>query len=522
MKTLTLAMIVKDEEETLDRCLSSVVSICNEIIIVDTGSTDKTKQIAEKHNAIIFDFTWVDDFASARNFSFRKATQDYILWLDADDVIKPQDIEKIKIYLNQDGWDALMCRYIYAHDENDQPSLVLKRHRIVKNDGQARWNDPIHEYLVFGNQKVVDADIDVHHYRTARQFERSSGRNLRILEKLYNETKGENPRHEFYYARELADSGKSNDAKLIFISYLNSKKDWEGNIINAYQRLAKIYYADNDLDAVLRTCFEAIQYNPHYIEIYNILIRVFYDQKDWQKVIRWGEMAITINKPDAMHSYQPSEYDFVPYDRLCIAYYSVGNLKKAYESNEIAIRNAPTEHDRNRCLFNRDLLVKQIKSKDGAGKKLNLGCGGKKVDGYIDVDVINTPFTDEVFSLDDIPYKDNTIDAIYSEHSLEHVTHEQAEKAIKEWNRVLKPGGELQLYVPDLDLCCQQYLQADNNRIVNGYPEKDWYKYTIFGVQKNENGVSQEYQQHKTGFSKKEITELLEKNDFIVDFCENY
>lgn len=70
--TLSLCMIVKDEEKTLARCLNSVKSFIDEIIIVDTGSKDKTKEIAKSFNAQIYDFKWISDFAAARNFSLAK------------------------------------------------------------------------------------------------------------------------------------------------------------------------------------------------------------------------------------------------------------------------------------------------------------------------------------------------------------------------------------------------------------------------------------------------------------------
>ena len=87
MKEISLCMIVKDEQDVIERCLESVKDVVDEIIIVDTGSTDKTKQIVSKYTDKIYDFEWVNDFAKARNYSFSKATKDYILWLDADDVI---------------------------------------------------------------------------------------------------------------------------------------------------------------------------------------------------------------------------------------------------------------------------------------------------------------------------------------------------------------------------------------------------------------------------------------------------
>jgi len=246
MKSLSLAMIVKNEEEVLRRCLNSASSLYNELIIVDTGSTDKTKEIAAEFNAKIYDFEWIDDFAAARNFSFSKCTSDYILWLDADDVVKDQDVEKIKKYLeSEESYDSLLCRYIYAHDEKDNPILVLKRNRIVKNDKKIHWVYPIHE-CVTGFSFSKDSDIEVHHYQTEAGYNRKQGRNLKILKKLVQES--DEPRHQWYYARELADSGQSKKAITLIKKIVKEKKCWEGDIINAYQKLANLYLESNQTE----------------------------------------------------------------------------------------------------------------------------------------------------------------------------------------------------------------------------------------------------------------------------------
>ena len=87
MASVSLCMIVRNEEQVLGRCLSCVKDFADEIIIVDTGSTDKTKEIASLFTDQIYDFPWIDDFAAARNFAFQKGAGDYLFWLDADDVI---------------------------------------------------------------------------------------------------------------------------------------------------------------------------------------------------------------------------------------------------------------------------------------------------------------------------------------------------------------------------------------------------------------------------------------------------
>ena len=121
MATISLCMIVKNEEKVLGRCLDSAKDITDEIIIVDTGSTDGTKEIARRYGAKIFDQKWQDDFSLARNFSFSKATMDYCMWLDADDIIREEEAAKlIRWKAEADGSeDVLMLRYVVALSRED-------------------------------------------------------------------------------------------------------------------------------------------------------------------------------------------------------------------------------------------------------------------------------------------------------------------------------------------------------------------------------------------------------------------
>ena len=93
MITISLCMIVKNEEKLLARCLDSVADIMDELIIVDTGSTDRTKEIAARYTDKIYDFEWIGDFAAARNFAFSKATMEYIYSADADEALDEENRE---------------------------------------------------------------------------------------------------------------------------------------------------------------------------------------------------------------------------------------------------------------------------------------------------------------------------------------------------------------------------------------------------------------------------------------------
>ena len=118
---LSLCMIVKDEENYLGRALSGVAAGVDEIIVVDTGSTDKTKEVASKFTDKIFDYEWKDDFAAARNYSFSKASCRYAMWLDADDVITEENLSKLltlRKRLEKNDLDVVLCRYDVGFDSN--------------------------------------------------------------------------------------------------------------------------------------------------------------------------------------------------------------------------------------------------------------------------------------------------------------------------------------------------------------------------------------------------------------------
>ena len=133
MATISLCMIVKDEEEVLARCLESAAGIADEIIIVDTGSSDRTVEIAKEYTNQVYSFAWIDDFAAARNYAFSLASADFCMWLDADDVLLPEDRTKL-LALKQDlvDVDTVMLRYNTAFDAQGRPVFSYWRERIVR------------------------------------------------------------------------------------------------------------------------------------------------------------------------------------------------------------------------------------------------------------------------------------------------------------------------------------------------------------------------------------------------------
>ena len=209
MVTISVCMIVKNEENTLRKCLDSLKGLYDELIIVDTGSSDNTKKIASEYTDKVFDFTWVDDFAEARNFAFAKATMDYIYSADADETLDEANRKQFAILKEvlMPEVEVVQMRYgnqlengsVYNYDEELRPKL-FKRLRTWT------WIEPVHETVRI-DPVVFDSDIVITH----KQEEMHAERDLRILKKELEKRGALSVRLTDMYARELYMAGTKED-----------------------------------------------------------------------------------------------------------------------------------------------------------------------------------------------------------------------------------------------------------------------------------------------------------------------
>ena len=211
-------MIVKNEEKNLGRCLECLKKLMDEMIIVDTGSTDRTKEIAARYGAKVYDFEWIDDFAAARNYAFSKATCDYIYSADADEVIDEDNVKelaRIKEALGNQEPDQMIdivqmfyCgqtrgkgKSVYNFDRELRPKLFRRLRPFI-------WENPIHEQ-VRTEPVVFESEIEIQH----RQSENHASRDLAIFRKAIDNGAVISSKLLDFYARELYMAGTTEDLK---------------------------------------------------------------------------------------------------------------------------------------------------------------------------------------------------------------------------------------------------------------------------------------------------------------------
>lgn len=322
-------MIVRDEEINLDKCLSSCKDLFDEIIIVDTGSIDNTKNVAEKYTNKIYDFKWTNNFSDARNYSFKQATKDYIMWLDADDVINNKNrkkLMKLKKNLSYDI-DIVMMKYDIAFNENDESIFSYYRERLVKRSKKFLWNDRVHEYISMSG-KIIKEDISVEHRKTIYN---KSDRNLKIYLDMQKNKEKFTTRNLYYFGRELMDHEKYCEAIKILKKFLNRKDGWKEDSINACIIISECYLNINKIEDSIEYLYKTFYYDLPKAKTCCLIANQYFNKNEYEKAIFWYNQVFNLPIEDNL-SFNESEYNnFIPNLGLCICYDKIGKKDIALE-----------------------------------------------------------------------------------------------------------------------------------------------------------------------------------------------
>lgn len=327
---LSLCMIVKNEADVLERAVENARVFADEIVVVDTGSTDGTKAIAKRVADKTGEFKWRDDFAAARNYADSLATCPYKMWLDADDVVplpSAKAISKLMRTLDP-ATDVVMLPYVLARDEFGAPKFSYYRERIVRNRADFMWRGRVHEAIAIHGNIIKAKPIILHAKPTGRA---SGTRNLDIYRKMAAEGHVFGPRETYYYARELYYNGEHDGAAREFERYLGMRAGYAANDIDACLMLSRCYAKLGDKRKSFAALFDSFEFALPTGEVCcEIAFKLFADG-DYKRAAYWFKRAAQA-KPD-IDSGAFIDYDcygFLPYIWLSVCYDKLGNRRTAY------------------------------------------------------------------------------------------------------------------------------------------------------------------------------------------------
>lgn len=345
MVTISLCMIVKNEEKTLDRCLQSVAGITDEIIIVDTGSTDRTKEIAEKWTPHVFDFIWRDDFSAARNYSFQHATKEYILWLDADDILLPENHQKLLMLKQAVNWqvDAVSMVYHVVFDDNNNVITSTRRYRLLKRCKNFKWHGIVHEDLHLPPSfQYEESDIVVTH----KKRKITSDRNLKIYERAKQQGKAWNAHDLFHYARELQLHKQYQDALRMYEEFLEKNPISTTHRVFVLHNMACCYYELGEPEKEHELTLQSLSYDIPQPMFCCRLGEHFLKHHQYHRAIFWYKLALQVETDSFSYVIDQHIYKtWLPHKQLGMCYYRIENYERSYIHNRCVLEYLPNDLD---------------------------------------------------------------------------------------------------------------------------------------------------------------------------------
>ena len=353
--TVSLALIVRDEQRTLGRCLDSVAGAFDEIVVVDTGSRDATKEVARRYTDRVYDFEWCDDFAAARQFAFDRAGGDWVAWLDADDVVTGAEFVGPALEAAPPEVRGFEWRYVSARDEWGDATCEFWRERCVRNDGTFRWQGRVHEVLVSAPRQplVRDERIVVDHRPERARAREKYRRNLRILRRERREAGADaDPRLLFHLANEYAAAGHAGRALGLYRRYVRAGT-WAEERYYAQTRAADLCRSLGRYEEAADADLAALKICPHWPDAYFGLAETYYHLRDWHKVVHWCEVGRAMPRPDTPHFVNPLDYSFNWIIFFTNALYHLGETAEAlrWTKRALVLRPDDARHRENFLLF---------------------------------------------------------------------------------------------------------------------------------------------------------------------------
>jgi len=283
---ISACLIVKNEELTLPYCLESMRSIADEMIVVDTGSIDRTVDIAKSYGAKIFNFEWVNDFSKARNFALEQASGQWVIFLDADEYFAGDSIQQIRQIIRTAGdnrGDAVLCLLSNYDSERKQITSSYPTIRIFRNDSKIRYEGTIHEAIQHSERKLTIVDctkqIKIVHTGYSTDIVQQQNKSRRNLDLLFSQLK-EKPDDSdlFYYISDsLMLEERYEEALEYAYKAMNSAESrlfgmYQKNYMNIMICQTKLNYSK---EKIMATTYEALRRYPDFPDFHVCLAELY-------------------------------------------------------------------------------------------------------------------------------------------------------------------------------------------------------------------------------------------------------
>lgn len=337
MPTIGLCLIAKNEEENINRLYDSIQGCFDKIYLTDTGSTDKTVEIAKSLGMEVSHFSWIDDFSAARNYCFSQAKTDYIMWLDLDDTLTGKEdfiIWKNSIMGLADMW---LATYDYAHREDGTPMCVFARERVIKNNIGLKWKYFVHEGILPTSDQCRKITANyaitwkVKHMRTEQDLAKDRSRNLQIIEKNRDNL---DARMTYYYGKELFENKREFDAIQPLMKACADKS------LELHDRVLALQYACyalmkcNQNEKAMDVALTALQIAPQRAEFHCIIGDCFIKMNRHMDAAPYYRAASECINNNSGHVAQPifstaEQYTIYPSNQLSKIYANSSRIDEA-------------------------------------------------------------------------------------------------------------------------------------------------------------------------------------------------
>jgi len=348
--TLSLCMIVKDEEQFLPMCLNSVKDYVDEIIIVDTGSTDKTVEIAHSYNAKVYHHPWENSFSKARNYSLKYATGEWIMWIDADEEVDERDAHKLKKVIRDNKVDVIYLP-MFNRPIGGKAVSVFSAEKIFRNHIGIYFEGIVHNNLKYsGLSKNVNIRLNHYGYnQSEEQMEKKFVRTSSLL-RLQIKDDPENPTPHHYLAISCLERQRHEEC---IKEALEAVKLFESQNCNSQFRLLSYYtacvafYQMQDLNNAEKYALKAINFYSDYLDAHCILSSIYFLRKEYDKCTEATKKYLKLL--ENLNS-DPSKALVIPYNtlqnawlahtRMSINYFEQNNEEEGQQSLRNAIDNS--------------------------------------------------------------------------------------------------------------------------------------------------------------------------------------